>query len=639
MHKKQRTKAEQLKTKSLARQAHGHATQSMLRILATTDLHMNLTSFDYYADRPDQAIGLTRTASLIRAARQEARQSGAEVLLFDNGDALQGTLLGDWAADQPGPQHPLLSAFEKLDYDAIALGNHDFSFGLPVLEAIVEHAPFPVLCGNLRRMGRTQAWQPWAVLTRRIRVGGQEVPLRVGVFSILPPQTARWEAHHLDGEVEVADSISTARTCIAELRDRGCDLVIALAHSGLGDAEPAPMSENVVIQLAALEGVDAIVAGHTHMLFPADVPDPVAGMDLQNGLIHGKPVVMPGTAGTHLGVIDLTLERDATGWNIVAKSGRLRSVRPAHPDAGPVPEDPEMMQVFQAGHARTRRRAASPVGRTEQDMHSFFTFCGLDRGLTLVAAAQAAALRPVLKGSELEDLPLLSSVAPSKFGGRAGPRHFTDVARGDVFLRHVFDLHVFPNELRAVVVTGAQLRDWLEMSAAVYRHIDGAREADLIDPQATGHNFDVLHGVTYEIDPSCPPRFDLGGHRTGNVTGRIRNLCHHGTPVSPDQAFVVAVNNYRANGGGNFPIPRECPAIQLPRISIGTVIRDYLSGALERDPLEDAPASFSLTGFHGRATVLRTGPGAAKYLDELAAFNPEPLGLDDQGFLRIRLWP
>ncbi len=637
MHTHQRVKEEKLTSRSFARQAHDNKPQAGLRILATTDLHMNLTSFDYYADRAEPSIGFTRTASLIRAARQEAAAAGFPVLLFDNGDSLQGTLLGDWAAQRSGRDHPLLGAFGQLGYNAMALGNHDFSFGLSILDEILSGAPCPVLCGNLTRLDAAATWQSSTIVERDLAIAGKTHPVRIGVFSVLPPQTTLWEARHLEGRVAASDAVSTARDCAADLRSRGCDVILALAHSGLGHVGAAPMSENVAVQLAALHQVDAIVAGHTHTLLPGGSGHQQTVVDCETGDVLGKPVVMPGSAGSHLGIIDLALDHDGTAWKIAGHTCQLLAVDPTD-QRPPPPEDPALVQLFANAHEQTRRQAARSVGRAEYPLHSYFSFCCPDRSLAIVADAQAAALQQVLEGTAFAGLPLLSAAAPSKFGGRAGPRNYTDVSAGPIAMRHVSDLHVFPNELSAVVVDGAQLQDWLEMSAGLFRGLSHAQDQDLIKSQGTGHNFDVMHGVSYRIDLSQPARFDVAGQIIDRSNSRVRDLTYRNRPVTAEQTFVVAMTNYRANGGGNFPLPPQIEPLPIRPLSIQSILLDYLSGRLPRTLAETPPQCFSFTPHPGRSVLLRTGPGARMHLHELARFNPEVLGLDERGFLVIRLW-
>ncbi len=616
-----------------------------VRVLATTDLHMHLTGHDYYADRPVPGIGLTRTASLIEAARAEARAMGALTLLFDNGDALQGTPLDDVDARPPGRAHPLMRAFAHLRYDAAGLGNHDFNFGLPALAAALRGAPCPVVCTNLTPGDSPAGFAPVAMLDRSVHAGGRDWPIRIGVLSFVPPQTLQWDGHHLGGHAEIEEIVASARRHLPGLRKAGCDLIVALAHSGLGEPGEVPDQENAVIPLAALdgaEGIDVIVAGHTHLLMPGPAHAGTADVDAETGAVHGKPVIMPGTAGSHLGVADLTLAASPDGrWRPAGFRCALRAISASTGDGGTralVRESPALKRVLETDHARTRARMSQPVGESPRALHSYFTFFAHDRALALVAAAQAAALRPLLKGTPAEGLPLLSAAAPGKFGARAGPHNFTDVPAGPLSLRHVADLHVFPNELRAVIVTGAQLLDWLEMSASLFHRVaPGSEGGPLVDPGMPGHDFDVLHGLSYRIDPSAPRRYNPDGSLSDPGGGRIRDARFDGRPVRPGMRFAVAINSFRASGGGHVRALAGAEPVDLPALTIRAALRDYLSGRLPADPLERAPQPWRFTPLPRTTVTVQTGPGARAHLAELTGRGVEVAGDDAEGFLRLIL--
>ncbi|WP_255415470.1 bifunctional 2',3'-cyclic-nucleotide 2'-phosphodiesterase/3'-nucleotidase [Ruegeria sp. Alg231-54] len=605
-----------------------------IRILATTDLHMNLRSFDYYSDTPEPTIGLTRTASLIREARTEAQADGSTVLLFDNGDSLQGTPVGELAAEQADKPHALMQAFGALEYDAIGLGNHDFGFGQDILDSILSQAPCPVVCSNVYRPGANEVWQDQAVLTRRVEVAGHQASLTVGVFSVVPPQTRNWESHRLGDDVRIDDILTCARTKVSELRSHGCDVIIALAHTGLGSADPAPDLENAIIPLAAIEGIDAIIAGHTHLTLPGKSHAGLEHVDATGGMVHGTPVVMPGSAGSHLGLIDLTLTATTEkGWAVAAHRVELRPVS----GADPAPEDPSLVALFSDVHSATRKRAEEPIGHTDQHLHSYFSFCAKDRGLAMVAAAQASAVRQNLKGTAHEVTPLLSAVAPSKFGGRAGPRFYSDIPAGVMRMRHVADLNIFPNELRAVVVSGEHVRDWLEMSAGVFNQVKPGAQTELVNPDRAGHNFDVLFGLSYVIDLSVPPRFDADGHLVNPACRRISDLRFQGHAVTAEQRFVVALNNYRASGGGHFPFIRDAEIINVPALPIQHALKDYLTGALPTESLEQGLCPFRFAPMPGSSVLLKTGQQAQRHLADITEFSPTLAGTNAEGFLRIQL--
>ncbi len=597
---------------------------------------MHLASFDYFSDREDPKIGLSRTASLIREERKTAESDGALVLLLDNGDALQGAPMGEWAFGNPGHRHPLVTAFAALGYDAVGLGNHDFGFGLPFLNAVSAQAPYPVISSNAHCLSGTQSWRSSVVLQRQLACDGVASPIRIGVLSVLPPQTRMWEGHLIADKVCTTDILASARDQAISLRQQGCDLVIALAHTGLGQSEADEGLENAAIPLAAMPEIDLIIAGHTHLTLPGTAHEGLEHVDSSKGLVHGKPTVMPGWAGAYLGVIDLELRRvEAGGWDIIGSNVGLQAIAAASGRES-VREDPEILRILAEGHLATRKMMSKPVARIKEPLHSYFSYCAEDRGMALVAAAQLAALRQSLTGA-LACLPILSATAPCKFGGRAGPDYYSDVPAGDISLRHLADIHMFPNALCAVVATGAQVRDWLDMSAGIYNQLSQHSVSDLIDPSRTGHNFDAIYGVSYEIDLSGPPRFDTLGRVINPGHSRIRNLTFDGRQVTADQRFVVALNNYRANGGGHFPIAHQSSQLDLPLSNIRDKLSDYIVAHADSLKPDQMRAPFSFAPLGGAQAILRTGPKARHFLNELDHFAPRDLGLDKDGFLQLQL--
>jgi 2',3'-cyclic-nucleotide 2'-phosphodiesterase / 3'-nucleotidase len=287
-----------------------------LRLIGLTDLHANLYPYDYYRDRPDNSVGLARAASLIAKARSEC----PNCLLFDNGDILQGTPLGDFAAaaiirDQTAI-HPVIAAMNGLDYAVATLGNHEFNYGLEALERAYAQARFPVVCCNVLRSDGAPWFPPSIVIERDFAdESGTKRRLKVGVIGVAPPQIAQWDEAHVRGRLTTVDIVEAARAEVGKLRGR-VDLIVALCHSGISRLAPALGEENAGQDLAGLGGVDALFLGHQHLLFPGEDFAGVPGADAERGTLHGKPAVMAGFWGSHLGVIDLGLKLEAGRWRV-----------------------------------------------------------------------------------------------------------------------------------------------------------------------------------------------------------------------------------------------------------------------------------------------------------------------------------
>lgn len=232
--------------------ARAAANQAHLRIMETTDIHVNVLPYDYYADKPNDTMGLARTASIIDAVRKEAVNS----LLLDNGDLLQGSPMGDYAAYERGMKegdvHPMMKGMNLLDYACSTLGNHEFNYGLSFLDKVLAGANFPFVCANLIRgteLGSSPRadklyLEPYVILDRKIKDGsGAEHPIRIGIIGFVPPQIMVWDAKNLEGNVRTRDIVEAAKAWVPQMKEEGADIVIALSHSGI-DIKQGDMMEN-----------------------------------------------------------------------------------------------------------------------------------------------------------------------------------------------------------------------------------------------------------------------------------------------------------------------------------------------------------------------------------------------------------
>ncbi|MDR7308113.1 bifunctional 2',3'-cyclic-nucleotide 2'-phosphodiesterase/3'-nucleotidase [Rhodoferax saidenbachensis] len=540
-----------------------NAEQLKLRILETTDVHINLLSYDYYQDKPTDQYGLARAISLIKAARSETPNS----LLFDNGDLLQGNPLGDVVARvaplQPGQTHPAYKVMNPLGYDAANLGNHEFNYGLDFLRRSIAGAAFPYVNANvLLADGKqdsatpTHAFTPYVLLDRRFKdASGKEQKLRVGVIGFVPPQIMQWDKANLDGKVVTRDMVDMAQRYVPEMRAKGAQLVIAIPHSGFEKGEIGSFAENAVSRLAEVPGVDAILFGHAHAEFPGKAFADYPKVDIARGTINGVPAVMPGRWGDHLGVIDLTLDNSSGSWKVVGSQAAIRPIFDRAAKQSLATEDPMVMQLIGAEHQRTLDYVRNKVALSSAPIYSYFAQVADDPSIQIVSNAQIAYVKRAMQGTDYEKYPVLSAAAPFKAGGRQGWNYYTDIPAGPLAIKHMADLYIYPNTLKAMLITGAEVREWLEMSAGQFLRIDpkGPARQPLINDAFPSYNFDVIDGVQYEIDVSQSARYDAKGQLANPDAHRIRKLLFEGKPIVDTARFVVATNNYRAFGGGNFP--------------------------------------------------------------------------------------
>ena len=610
---------------------------AQLRILATSDVHANLLPYDYYLDRDDMPFGLARLATLIADARAEVRNS----ILLDNGDMLQGTPISDIIAQPDGPWqgiHPVILAMNHLGYDAAGLGNHEFNFGLEWLRNTAKNARFPYLCANIERASGSDHetfWSPSLILERAVQDDrGTRHTLRIGVLSVMPPQVTTWDKSHLDGRVQSADMLDVARREVPRLRAKGAEIVILLAHTGIEGSGERPMMENAAIPLAHIDGVDAMITGHIHSVFPSQRFHDTQGVDPARGMIGNIPVVMPGYRGSHLGVIDLDLQHADGRWSMASSQAAVRPVDSPNQDT--VKSDVALREELEPAHKITLQSTNQSIGATTGPLHSYLSLVGVNPAERLVAQAQRAALTTALHAGPYGDLPVLASVAPFRAGGRGGPRHYTDIAAGPLALRHVADLYAFPNTLVGLLMTGRDLRDWLDRAAIIFNGIDpGTTDAPLCDRAMPSHIFEIVEGLTYEIDLSQPPRVDIAGSILNPEARRIHNLRHAGRAVKDDDRFVMATNSYRAAGSGPFPAAKPAQVIhEGPRL-----VRDHLLTYLRQaGPLtpRDKPI-WRFCPLPGTSVIHRTGPGLRDVAPSPLRQGMTPLDLDADGFLRLRI--
>jgi 2',3'-cyclic-nucleotide 2'-phosphodiesterase/3'-nucleotidase len=534
-----------------------------LRVLETTDIHMHLLAWDYYQDKPTEDYGLARTVSLIKAARAEVKNS----LLFDNGDLLQGSPLGDFVARirplAAGQVHPAYKVLNVLGVDAANIGNHEFNFGLPFLRQAIAGANFPYVSANTTLddgdgdlSNDRPAFTPYVILDRTFTdESGAKVALKVGVIGFVPPQIMTWDRHHLGGRITAQDILESARRYVPEMRAQGADLVVAIPHSGFERGELPRFAENSVARLAEVPGIDAILFGHSHGEFPSAFFADYPKVDLVRGTINGVPSVMPGRWGDHLGVIDLVLDRRNGRWHVSDSRAEIRPIRDRATRRPLVEADPVVENLIRTEHEGALQYVRGAVARTRAPIMSYFAQVTDDPSVQIVSQAQLAYARRALQGTEYEALPLLSAAAPFKAGGRQGWKYFTDIPAGTLSIRSVADLYVYPNLIKAVKVRGAIVREWLEMSAGQFNRIDpaGPREQDLINDGFRSYQFDTLDGVTYRIDVTQPARYTPAGKLVAPQARRIVDLRHDGRPLDDSATFIVVTNSYRATGGGNFP--------------------------------------------------------------------------------------
>ncbi len=613
-----------------------------LRILNTADIHMHIVDYDYYRDAQSDAVGLAKVATLIAEARGEVANS----ILIDNGDLIQGNPLGDYMAKERGLEdgevHPIYKAMNLLGYDVGNMGNHEFNYGLDFLAETTDDAAFPYISANIvvedgdDDMSNDQPYYtPYVILDRTLSdSAGASHDIRIGVIGFLPPQIMQWDKANLEGTVDTWDIVAAAEHYVPLMKAEGADIVIAVPHSGLATATPDGMDENATYYLSEVEGIDAILFGHAHQVFPSDVYADIPGVDLANGTINGVPSSMPGFWGSHLGVIDLALAVDDAGaWTVTGGTGAVRGIfeRDGRDIIPLVDPDPKIVDAVREEHEATIAYMREGVGQTTAPINSYFALVQDDPSIQIVTNAQKWYVEQLIAGTEYDGLPVLSAGAPFKAGGRGGPDYYTDIPTGEIALMNVADLYIYPNTLRAVLLDGDEVREWLEMSAGAFNRIDPAAAGAqaLLNPDFPSYNFDVIDGVTYQVDLTQPARYDRDGNLIDPDAHRIVDLQFEGAPIDGESQFIVATNNYRAGGGGNFPALDGSNIIIEAPDENRTVLANYIFEQGSIDPSADD--NWGFVPIEGDPVVTFTSaPHAEASLTE--AMGIVKTGEDEEGF-------
>ncbi|MDN9010793.1 bifunctional 2',3'-cyclic-nucleotide 2'-phosphodiesterase/3'-nucleotidase [Brevibacillus laterosporus] len=533
-----------------------------LRLMETTDIHTNVVNYDYYKDAPTDQFGLAKTATLIKKARGEVTNS----VLFDNGDLIQGNPLGDFIHEKglkDGDVHPIYKAMNLLDYEVGNIGNHEFNFGLDYLQASLKGAKFPYVNANIYIDDKDNNpdndknyFTPYHIFEKKVKdESGKEVTIKIGAIGFAPPQVTAWDKGHLEGKVIAKDIIETAKKFVPQMKKEGADIIVAIPHSGFEKAPAKGNDENAVYYLSKVEGIDAILFGHAHKLFPSKDFDGIEGVDTAKGTINGIPSVMPGFWGDHLGVIDLTLKQVDGKWQVIDSTTEARPIYDAATKKALVEADKDIVNAVKDDHENTLGYVRGPVGETKAPINSFFALVNDDPSVQIVSNAQRWWAEKATQGTEYEGTPILSAAAPFKAGGRNGAEYYTDIKAGTIAVKNVSDLYIYPNTIKAVLIDGSQVKEWLERSAGQFNQIDPTKKEEqaLVNDAFPTYNFDTLDGVEYQFDLTQPSRYDIKGTLVNEKANRVINLQYNGKPIDPKQKFIVVTNNYRAFGGGNFP--------------------------------------------------------------------------------------
>ena len=542
--------------------------------MGTSDLHGSVFNWDYftnaeYDDCAKNDIGLAKLATLVESVRSARGRD--HTLMIDAGDTIQGTPLAYYFARiapiTDGTVHPMAAAMSHIGYDAAALGNHEFDYGIPLLRAFASQLDFPLLGANaLDASTGRPAFTPFVI--RNFKVNGQE-PIRVGILGLTNPGIAVWDKAHVQGQMTFPGLVKQAAIWVPRMRAQGADVVVVAAHSGAttsssyGDLLPVPENASTLVA-QQVPGIDAILVGHAHQ----EIPERRVVNDET-----GREVVLtePLAWGMRLSLIEVLLVRDADRWAVQSVGSSVLNSNTVRPD-------PEVVKLLTADHDRVLRYLSSPIGSCTEQMSCAQAHYQDTAALDFINLVQAEAVRTAIVGGAHAALPVLSITAPS--------HREAVIPAGPVSIRDVAGLYIFDNTLLAIILTGAQVKTHLEKSAQYFRQVTGIGPftpgeltnavTDAAPSGTPDYNYDVIAGLeaplTYDIDIA---------RSTGS---RIVDLAYAGAPIDLAAPFVVAVNSYRQSGGGGFRGVTTAAVVHDARQEVRQLIIDWVTSHEVIDP-------------------------------------------------------
>ncbi len=552
----------------------GASKATTITVLGTTDLHGNVYNWNYfnnaaYSDRSGNEIGIAKAATLIKDMRAERGEDTC--LTLDAGDTIQGTPLAYYYAKidpiTGGSMHPMATAMNALGYDAAALGNHEYNYGLDTLRTFEDQCDFPLLSANSVDWDSGEpVFTPYVL--KRIKLKGQQ-PITVGILGLVTPGVAIWDKANVEGRVRFPGLVEQATIMVPRMKAAGADVVIVSAHSGsttsssYGDALPYP--ENASRLLAEqVPDIDAILVGHAH----AEVPElKVANTATGREVLLSEPLYW----GMRVSVMDINLEQVRGRWQVVSSSATVLN-------ANTVPEDAEIAALVRPAHEKVLTYVNSAIGTSSEAMSAATSRYEDTAAMDFINLVQGEAVRDALVGTPEEALPVLSIAAP--FNKLAA------IPQGEVTVRDVAGLYIYDNTLLGITFTGAQVKDYLEKSATYFKQVPNAgpftpdevtnAPTDLAPNGTPDYNYDIMGGVdaalTYDIDIAAAPG------------SRITNLAYAGELIDLAAQFVIAINNYRQSGGGNFPHVTDAPVVYNRQVEIRQLLIDWVTANEVIDP-------------------------------------------------------
>ena len=547
-----------------------------LRIIGTTDLHGQLNSKDYELGVDYSDGGLARLADLIQKTKREVPSES--VITVDAGDTLYDYTTEYIFSESQEEVQPIYKAMAQIGYDAITLGNHDFDYGYEyILKQLNGSGMRNVTVVSNITDSKTGEY-PFLenmLITRTLTTSeGKKVDVQIGIIGLTIPDLSP-KTHSYVGILKGEDMVANAKAEAQKLKDMGADVIIALAHTGIGPENPEVNFKNVAYALTKIDNIDVVVCGHEHNQFPTtDLTSSyfgLPGVDKKTCLMNGKNVIMAGNRGSFLGVVDLTLTLYSNGnYRISNRSSQLRPVT-----ADTTTEVKEIAGLYGSWEEPLLNYSTDVIAGLGKDevIQNFYGMLGDNASIQLLNDARIDYAQRFVQttGEQYKDYPIIAASRYVAYG-EASLQDFTNI-RDKITESDLSSIQPYNNYVYIYTITGKQIKEWLEWSASAFETTslttkwNNATMRDLMketnlksllreDWLNDWSSFTIFDGIDYVMDPSSEPRYDLSGNKISN-SSRISSVSYNGNPVTDDMKFLIVSNKITAPTAANKGVEKQ----------------------------------------------------------------------------------
>lgn len=487
-----------------------HASQDgevTLKLIETSDVHGCYFPYDFIRNKPMKG-SLARVSSYVK----EQREKYENVILMDNGDILQGQPVAYYYNYMDTiSEHVCAAMLNYMKYDVGTMGNHDVETGHAVYDRWVRQCNFPVLGANIvdNKTGKPYL-PPYQVIEKE--------GVKIAILGMITPAIPSWLPEQLWSGLHFEDMEDCARKWVKIIREKeNPDVLVGLFHAGPEGNKLDNVVENGSGNVAkSVPGFDVVFMGHDHTRRYEKVVN-----------VEGDSVLLIDPANMSKVVSEVTFTVKKQDGKVVSKQveGKLVNMDGYAPDA-------DFLNIFSGAYETTMDFVSRNIGRIEHTISSKEAFFGPSAFVDLIHQLQLD-----ITGADISFCAPLSAYA--------------EIKKGDICVSDMFNLYKYENLLYTMKLTGKEIKDFLEMSYALWTNQMQSPDDHLmlLNEEDNGFgrfknpsfNFDSAAGIIYTVDVTKPQGEKIRIERMAN-----------GEPFDLNKTYRVAVNSYRGNGGGDL---------------------------------------------------------------------------------------